>query len=177
MSERFLYSVHPKRVIKNVPGANAIRTPKSLYLTKEDVRICLKGGSVYRRFANEARNEKVTISNVDRLHNAKFMTEEEYKKFLESEIDSKRGTVINDEKDESKVEEVKTVDKSEEKVEEPKIDEVPVETLEIINDEKAESKVEEVETTETVDKSEEKVEEPKNHNNEKNYGGKNKHRH
>ena len=177
MSERFLYSVHPKRVIKNVPGVSVIRTPKSLYLNKEDVKICLKGGSVYRRFANEARNEKVTISNIDRLHNAKFMTEEEYKKFLESEIDSKRGTVINDKEDEPKVvEEVKeetteeAVENSEEKVEE--LETVEVEEKSTVNEEVVEETTEEV-----VENSEEKVEEPKNYNNQKNYGGKNKHRH
>ena len=174
MSERFLYSVHPKRVIKNVPGVSVIRTPKSLYLNKEDVKICLKGGSVYRRFANEARNEKVTISNIDRLHNAKFMTEEEYKKFLESEIDSKRGTVINDKEDEPKVVEEETteevVENSEEKVEE--LETVEVEEESTVNDEVVEETTEEV-----VENSEEKVEEPKNYNNQKNYGGKNKHRH
>ena len=95
MEQRFLYSVYPKRVIKSIPGT-VIRTAKSLYLNKEEVLICLKNGSVYRRFANESRNEKVTILNIDRLHNAKFMTEEEYEAFLQANIDSKRGSVIGE---------------------------------------------------------------------------------
>lgn len=82
MSERYLYSVHPRKPIKNLSNVSVIRVPKSLSLTLEDVLICLKSAIVYRRFANENKIERVTILNAERLHNAKFMTEEEYEKFL-----------------------------------------------------------------------------------------------
>ena len=206
MSERFLYSVNPKRVIKNIPGVPAIKTPKSLYLAKDEVCSCLKLASVYRRFANEARVEKVTIANVDRLHNAKFMTEEEYVKFLEENVAGNRGSVIDSEETESNVtEEVKPEVTEETDVqEEPKWtetetnseknDEEPEVTEETVVEEVVEDKVEEVteevteevkpEVTEETDVetveevTEEKVVEESTQNNfqNKNYGGKNKHR-
>ena len=94
-SNIYLYSVYPKKVIRELPTL-PIRHPKSLYLDKDQVLICLKYGSVYRRFANENRNERVTISNLDRLHNDKFMTEEEYEKFKLSKIADNRGSIINE---------------------------------------------------------------------------------
>lgn len=93
--QTYLYSVHPRTVIKELPVA-PIRVPKSLYLTKDQVLICLKHGAVYRRFANEGKNERVTIINVDRLHNEKFMTEEQYAAFLQSGVADNRGTTIGD---------------------------------------------------------------------------------
>ena len=93
--QTYLYSVHPRTVIKELPVA-PIRVPKSLYLTKDQVLICLKHGAVYRRFANEGKNERVTITNVDRLHNEKFMTEEQYAAFLQSGVADNRGTTIGD---------------------------------------------------------------------------------
>ena len=93
--QTYLYSVHPRTIIKELPVA-PIRVPKSLYLTKDQVLICLKHGAVYRRFANEGKNERVTITNVDRLHNEKFMTEEQYAAFLQSGVADNRGTIIGD---------------------------------------------------------------------------------
>ena len=89
----FLYSVNPKKVIIGLSGVNAIRTPKSLYLTKEDVKICLNKASVYRRFTD--CSERVTIANLDRLHNEKHYTEEEW---AQVQIDMKsegHGKVVN----------------------------------------------------------------------------------
>lgn len=91
----YLYSVNPKKPIKNLRDVPVIRTPKSLYLCKEDVYKCLQCGIVYRRFANEKRIERVTIANVDRMHNDKFMTEEEYKVFLDNEMGDTGKVVIN----------------------------------------------------------------------------------
>ena len=97
----YLYSVHPKRIIKTLSDKSiVIRRPQSLFLNLEDVKECLKYGSVYRRFANESRNERVTLRNVERLHNAKFMTEEEYEKLNKKETEevveyAPRATVIN----------------------------------------------------------------------------------
>ena len=79
MQETFLYSVNPRKVITGIEGVGPIRTPKSLYLTKEDVKLCLSKGTVYRRFSLEGRNERVTIANVDRLHNSTYISEEEWK--------------------------------------------------------------------------------------------------
>ena len=93
--QTYLYSVHPRTVIKELPVA-PIRVPKSLYLTKDQVLICLKHGAVYRRFANEGRNERVTITSVDRFHNEKFMTEEQYAAFLQSGVADNRGTTFAD---------------------------------------------------------------------------------
>lgn len=101
METTYLYSVNPKKIIKDLPTL-PIRSPRSLYLTKEQVLICLKSGTVYRRFATENRNERVTILNLDRLHNDKFMTEDEYKTFLESKTNDQRGTIINDHKEDKK---------------------------------------------------------------------------
>ena len=127
MERVFLYSVCPKKVIKELPTTIPIRSPKSLYLTKEQVKICLKYGSVYRRFANEQRNERVNIMNVDRLHNEKFMTEEQYKEYEQSLKDGQRGSVIVDE---PKVEDPKP------EIKEDKKEEVKVET--VVEEEKVE---------------------------------------
>ena len=194
---RYLYSINPKRVIKFLGGVQLnppIRVSKSLNLTKSEVLECLKSGSVYRRFANEGRLARVTLLNVDRLHQAKFMTESEYEKTLSGTL---RGTTVV----ESKVQEEKPV------IEEtPKeIDEVAVEDKDITAERIVESPEEvaiakdaeyeidsakqlaEVATLvdEEVDKdplskivdTKEEVVEPKynNNNQNKNYAGKNKH--
>ena len=93
MGERFLYSVFPKMLIKNLPGVPAFKNSKSLSLTKDEVKICLRSGSVYRRFANESKSEKVNLSNIDRLHHDRFMTEEEYEEFKKRSVDSNRGQI------------------------------------------------------------------------------------
>lgn len=197
MDTRFLYSVNPKKPIRTIKGLPVLRTPKSLNLSKEEVKECLKYGSVYRRFANEARNERVTINSVDRLHNAKFMTEEEYEAFLKANIDGKTGTVINTTVEETKpVEEpvVETVaeETTEEVVEnDEESEEEPVVETEDTTEEVVESNEESVEETvieevaeEVVENNEEPVveetettsEKPSNYyknNNNKNYGGKN----
>lgn len=116
MSQKYLYSINPRKII-NLEGVGPIRVAKSLFLDKKDVEYCLKYGTVYRRFGAENRNERVNITNLDRLHNEKYMTEEEYKLFLQSNIDNKRGTVINEE-----VKEPEKID--EEKIKEESINEV-----------------------------------------------------
>lgn len=99
-NERYLYSVNPKKTIKFLKGTIPIRAPKSLYLDKDEVRECLKYGSIYRRFANESVNIKVTTANLDRLHNAKYMSEEEFKKFLEDKLSEDRVKTISEEENE-----------------------------------------------------------------------------
>ena len=102
MEERFLYTVYPKKPIRGVlPGNKAISSGKSLSLTKEEVLGCMKFGTVYRRFANEGRNERVTTLNLDRLHNAKFIEPKDWNvddnsegSVVEPPADN-RGTVID----------------------------------------------------------------------------------
>ena len=170
LENTFLYSVYPKRVIKELPTTTPIRTPKSLYLTKDQVKICLKYGSVYRRFANEKRNEKVTILNVDRLHNATFMTEEEYDKFKDSLVSDKRGSVI------VTGEETKMVEEEHNKIKNSSISDKkePVINKEVVNNEQSkDEKI--VNTSSTVEENKKEteetstnIEENKN-NNSKNY--------
>jgi hypothetical protein len=150
---RYLYSVNPKKVIKDLPTL-PIRSPKSLSLTKEEVKICLKCGSVYRRFANEKRNERVTISNIDRLHNAKFMTEEEYEEYKKSLISDQRGSVIT----EDPVSPVPDNDEEKTSEEEVTVPDEVVENEEVNNTEEVvneESSV--VETETTVEESKEEL--------------------
>ena len=122
MDTIYLYTVHPKKIIKELPTL-PIRRPKSLYLDKDQVAICLKYGSVYRRFANENRNERVTISNLDRLHNEKFMTEEEFEKFKLSKIADNRGSITNGQPVVPAKDEQSDINVDEEKVEEVKVEE------------------------------------------------------
>ena len=150
---RYLYSVNPRKVIKFLHGEQIIppiRVAKTLSLTKEEAKECLQYGTVYRRFANENRNERVTTRNIDRLHNAKYMDEKEYSEFVQSQpekvdknddsmdpaTEMNRGTVYNVEDDST---EKKTVDS---------------ESVEpVIEDEKKE-------TAESEQVAEEKVSEP-----------------
>lgn len=186
---RFLYSVNPRRVIKNLSEVPVVRTAKSLYLTKEDVAICIKHGPVYRRFANEKRNERVTTLNIDRLHNAKYMTEEEYKLFLAGELSADRGTVTEPAPevvapivpDSVTPESEPTAVVTEPEIEEVEYNEETVELEEVVENEAVEAPVQEpVETEESVeevseDNSVEVSEEDKKQNN-RDYYGKKKHR-
>lgn len=91
----FLYTIKPRRVIVGLSGSNrAIRTNKSLYLTKEDVFLCLKNAIVYRRFANEGINERVTIDDVERVHREKYISVDDWKKYCETKMSVDQGKVI-----------------------------------------------------------------------------------
>lgn len=190
MSERYLYSVHPRKPIKNLSNVPVIRVPKSLSLTLEDVLTCLKSAVVYRRFANENRIERVTILNAERLHNAKFMTEEEYEKFLIAKAgDTKNVTAAPV----TKITEEIAADHSEkeEKIVEPEVA-VSTEETEVENT-TPDSKVTSEEDAKTVEETETAAEEkvivsnavempkievktPQNYNKNNNYhnGNKNK---
>lgn len=91
--EVYLYTVNPHKIIKGLSGVSCIRSSKSLYLTKEDVKVCLKSASVYRRFANINKNVRVTIANLDRLHNKEFIEESDYAGFLKDEKSKDHGSV------------------------------------------------------------------------------------
>jgi hypothetical protein len=149
---RFLYSVYPQRPIKGIlPNNRPINGPRSLSLTKEEVLTCLKFGTVYRRFANEGKNERVTMSNIDRLHNERFIMEKDY---VVDSLGKDSGTVVD-------TAPVKTPEKAEDKViEETKVEDTPVSEAveEVTEDEKAED----VDSAESVVEGEaEAVEEEK----------------
>ena len=146
MEQTYLYSVRPRKPIKDLDGVPFIRTPKSLQLTKEDVLKCLDKGSVYRYFANENKLEKVTVNNLDRLHNAKFMDEATYEKFLAGELGKDSGTVVENIPTpvvEEKKEEVKEEPKVEEAPAAPVVEEVKPEEEHVVEEAKAEDNTEE----------------------------------
>lgn len=90
---KFKYMITPVRVIKLESMGNiGIRTPRTMDLTLDEVKACIKNAKIYRRF-NTNNLQKVTISNCERLHNEKFMTEEEYADFLIKEKSENRGNV------------------------------------------------------------------------------------
>ena len=132
---RFLYSVFPKKPIKGVlEDGRPISSRKSLNLTIDQVRLCMNCGSVYRWFANDGnRLERVTALNIERLHNEKFMTEEEFKSSKFDAVSSSTGSVVETKEEDSKVEEKKVEEpapvveekKEEEVVAEPVVEEAP----------------------------------------------------
>ena len=97
MGETYLYSVNPKRPVDCVNGVPTFRKSKSLLLTLEDVEKCLTKASVYRRFVNEDIVKRVDISNYKRLHNEKYMTEEEYAKISDGVTEEVDTTVAEPE--------------------------------------------------------------------------------
>ena len=143
---RFLYSVNPKKPIKGIlENGRPINSSKSLSLTIDQVRACMACGSVYRWFANEDKLERVTSLNIERLHNEKLMTEEEFEAFKMNDVAGNTGSVVTTEApvvEEPKVEEVAPVVEETPVVEEvpevvvavqetvPAVDEAPVEAVE-----------------------------------------------
>lgn len=169
--QKFLYSVNPKKVIKTLKNGPVIKTAKSIELNKDDVRECLKYGVVYRRFEKDKRIERVTILNVDRLHNTTFMTEDEYKLFLDNQIGNtgnvKIPEVIINEEVVPPVNEVVEPVKKEETIEDIVVDEPVVVT--------EESSIADQVVEDAVETAEETKKEPQ-YNPNRNYNGKNKHR-
>lgn len=126
-NERFLYEIRPIKPIKDLIPGKGIKAPCSMQLTKEEALHCMKYGSVYRNFSDSGMNPiRVTGSTIDRLHNAKFISEDEWMKKIGKEIVSEQQ------------EETTTV-------EETPVEEVPVATEEVVEE------VAEEETTETED--------------------------
>lgn len=138
----FLYTVNPRKVITGLSGVNAIRTAKSLFLTKEDVKICLQKATVYRRFANEGINERVNVGNIDRLHRENYVSEKDWDAVQAKEMSEGHGKVEVPEEDPDTVINENL---------EPVI-EVPVESPDLRkNDEVAASVVSNVETAQNED--------------------------
>lgn len=95
-AKSYLYSVHPKRIIKGLESVDVIRAPKSLYLNLEDVKKCIRLGTVYRRFSS-SDIARVNTANIERLHNEKHMNEDEYKEFLITQSSAGQQTVTKHE--------------------------------------------------------------------------------
>ena len=158
---KFRYTVTPVGVIRLESLGNVgIRSPKTLDLTLDEVKVCLKKGKVYRRF-NGTLIKKVTLSNCERLHNEEFIEEKDYKDFLVSEKSKDRGTVKEAEENKKIAEDtVKNLDNITKEYVDKKAEEFKNESL------KAEKEVEEeVPETVEVNKEEAKVEEPEVQNN------------
>ena len=137
-NERFLYEIRPIKPIKDLIPGKGIKAPCSMQLTKEEALHCMKYGSVYRNFSDSGMNPiRVTGSTIDRLHNANFISEDEWMKKIGKEIVSEQqeeeSTV-----EETPVEEVPVV--MEEVVEENTIvEETPVVVEEVAEEETIET--------------------------------------
>lgn len=134
-NERFLYEIRPIKPIKDLIPGKGIKAPCSMQLTKEEALHCMKYGSVYRNFSDSGMNPiRVTGSTIDRLHNAKFISEDEWMKKIGKEIVSEQQ------------EETTTV-------EETPVEEVPVITEEVVEENTVEETpaVEEVAEEETIE--------------------------
>lgn len=104
--DKYKYSIIPVSVVKiESLGKVGIRTPKTLDLTLDEVKSCLKKARVFRRFS-QSHIEKVTVSNCERLHNAEFIPEDKYKDFLANKKSEDRGTVKSTNTDNKKDKEV-----------------------------------------------------------------------
>ena len=86
----YLYSVNPRKPIKNIPGITPFRTSRSLFLTKDQVLECCKCGTVYRRFSND-KVVKVTPAELDRLHRDTFISEYDFAKMNADSMGEARG--------------------------------------------------------------------------------------
>jgi hypothetical protein len=91
LAETYTYTVIPRRPIKNIVKGKVIFKATNLSLTKEEVLQCMKYGAVYRKFYMQSDPERVTPSNLDRLHRSEHISEEQYKAILEKEKDTVVG--------------------------------------------------------------------------------------
>lgn len=149
---RFTYVVNPRRPIRGIQDLPAIKGSRTIKLTKEEVLTCMACGPVYRRFANESIQERVTAANLDRLHNEKFISEREFN----------GGSKIPVVKSSDKLEAEPTVEEKVDQKPAPEVteevkEEVVEETTVENNTENIEVK-DEVESVETVEETTEKEE-------------------
>ena len=84
LEESFVYTVHPRTPIRNIVKGKVIFKAENLSLTKQEALECLKYGAVYRKFYTESSPERVTPSNIDRLHRPVHLSQAEYKALLNS---------------------------------------------------------------------------------------------
>ena len=91
-NDRYMYTVKPRGRISGLSDGQFVRVAKTLSLNKDDVQICLRRGIVYRVFPDGS--ERVFPMNLDRLHNAKHYTEEEWNQVKVKELSKDQGSVI-----------------------------------------------------------------------------------
>lgn len=158
LQERYLYTVNPKRAIRNLTeNIPILRTSRSLYLTKEEVLKCLESGTVYRRFSRYNKMEKITKYDIDRVHRDTYISKEDWNKMQEQ---SKKVENLNvNGNEEVKPESGTTNDVQctfvEEKVAEP----IKEELVEVSTEETIEGTVEELptETSSCIEEAKEEL--------------------
>lgn len=187
--EVYSYQVNTRMPIVGL-SVGTLKVPATMKLTKEDVLICVKKAPVFRRFSASDR-ERVGIGNIDRLHRAEHLTEEEYEAMIDKSNDDRgkveativypdEGKIVIDKNPPSTYEEVKKetipIVDEEPKIEEPVVEEsTPVveetpETTEEVND------VEEVSEEVTENSTEAETESAEENNKNNGYYNKKKHR-
>lgn len=170
--EKFLYIVKPRIPIRNLVKGKLIFKETSLMLNLDEVRMCLKHGPVYRKFANDSKTAiQVTLNNCERLHQRDYVTELNVAStFIPKEESTKPVEPIKEEVVETAKEDVVEV-----------VEEAPAETTEEVVEVHTEAANEEVatetteETVEAADaevenktENQEQVQKNNNHNNTKN---------
>ena len=110
MDEKFKYQVNPRIAIKGLTPKPILRAT-DIELTKDEVKECLKHGPVYRKF-DGSHVVRVTLNDVDRLHQKNFISEEDWANTKPvTIIPGKIITPKEEKKEEVKVEEVKVEEK------------------------------------------------------------------
>lgn len=180
LEERFTYQVVPKKPIRNIVKGKIITRPTVLSLSKSEVLSCLKFGNVYRKFYLEPSTnmEKVTPTNLDRLHRSNHISETDYNNNLSDEDNktvsgltyTESSGTVNPESDQHDdvVDEEDIVEETEnqsETVEEKKAEEEQLSTDDLISTD-----------TEDIDVSEQHVANNNSHSNRSKKKNRNKNR-
>lgn len=145
---KFKYIVRPSIPIRGVFG-RTIHKETLMELEKEEVKTCLKHGPVFRRF-DLSNSVKVTLLNLDRLHNEKFIPENEWNTETPV-VETVTPEVTSEEKEEPAV--VETVDAPVEELKEEVVETVEETTSEpetVEETEVTEDATTEVEVTEEI---------------------------
>ena len=112
MNERYTYQIFPRRPIKNLIPKKGIRKPCALQLTKEEVKICMASGPVYRCIPGKAP-VRVTGSNLDELHKSSFSSNSKINKNKDTNNGDKIDLSNSNDAEASKLDEVTINDKNE----------------------------------------------------------------
>lgn len=73
MDIKFKYEVHPRIPIRTLIPQKAVIRPTQLDLTKDEVKLCLQHGPVFRVFDRNTQ-VRATLYNLDELHVEKYST-------------------------------------------------------------------------------------------------------
>lgn len=174
LDERYMYTVVPRSPIRNLIKGKAIIKATNLQLSKDEVKECLKYGAVYRKFYCESNSERVTPSNLDRLHRKDHITEKQYEKLMSHESENS----IPEEEDTDELlkngeeEQSFTDNKSEETVPQSEDDSNDQESVEVESAETEEPAREETETQEEPKQLTQKEQAANTYNQRNNNGGK-----